>query len=106
MKLARAIIILATLSPVTASGAFLDGNSLFKRCETGPERIEAFCFGYVAGLMDALEMTKQICAPESIAIRQGADIVVNYLRAHPEGRHHTADSEAFIPLVEAFPCKH
>jgi hypothetical protein len=44
------------------------------------------------------------CVPPSVVNDQAVDVVTNFLRAHPEDRHHSAVSLVLQALAEAFPC--
>jgi hypothetical protein len=56
------------------------------------------------GLSDGLELTKEICPSNNIVFRQVQDVVINYLRSHPERRQFSAANLGQLSLKEAFPC--
>ena len=60
---------------------------------------------YVMGVTDALSLMGAICTPEHFTARQAIDVVVKYLRAHPEQRPLSAAMQVRGALQEAFPCK-
>ena len=69
------------------SSGFHTGNEIFQICDNAAERSESLiCSGYIAGIADALQLTKMICLPKHASVRQARDIVINYLRNHPESR--------------------
>jgi hypothetical protein len=45
------------------------------------------------------------CLPVNSSLEQSRDVVVRFLRAHPELRHLVAVSLVARALAEAFPCK-
>jgi hypothetical protein len=49
--------------------------------------------GFIIGVVDALTGTHDICLPKEIIGRQVMDIVVDYLRRHPETCRNTAAVE-------------
>jgi len=110
------VLVLATglLWPVSAlsqqsepktSAAFLRGNQLYDRC-TSQEIVKRLqCREYIAGMADAFNWDKFVCGPDQASENQVRDVVVNYLRDHPEVRHYSAASIAREALGEAFPCK-
>jgi len=46
-----------------------------------------------------------VCTPENIRTSQTMDVIVTYLRVHPERRDMPATLMADAALREAFPCK-
>jgi hypothetical protein len=103
------VFLWAVPTPAFSAG-FMSGNELFSSCTantntiTGVERM-AECQGYLMGLTDGLGENGVICTPANIIFKQVEDIVLNYLRAHPERRQYSASSEASLALRSAFPCK-
>ena len=109
MKLKQCLIVISTFWPtiaVAASDTFVTGNHLLDECSKRSE----FCTGYIAGLTDEMlvfdVVNKQriACLPDKVLLGQLEDIAMNYLRAHPEGRHHNAGSIITFALMKAFPC--
>lgn len=110
MKLKQWLIIIAASWPTVALSAgdtFVTGNHLLDECS----RRSQFCTGYIAGLtdemlvFDVLNKQRTACLPDTVLLGQLEDIATNYLRAHPEGRHHNAGSTITFALIKAFPCK-
>ena len=86
-----------------ASVSYLEtGNTLYVDCSTSMGR--AACISYVMGVTDALSLMGAICIPEHFTARQAIDVVVKYLRAHPEQRPLSAAMQVRGALQEAFPC--
>jgi hypothetical protein len=59
------------------------------------------------GIADSLaEVAGQrvFCLPEGVKPLQVADVVILWLRNHPENRHMSASSLAAAALKEKFPC--
>ena len=93
MKLVRilvASIIMLVATPAatqaaTAVHAIMHGNELLRVCNTVPDIPDEFdgCDTYIVGATDALDLVAQhltnICRPQSHAIQQLRDIVVNWL---------------------------
>ena len=70
------------------------GNTLLEACESKDEFQQAFCLGYIAGASDVDGMDgatfperRRSCVAESVTNGQVRDVVVKYLREHPEERH-------------------
>jgi Rap1a immunity proteins len=93
------------LWPASAfSGAFLTGNDLFSRCSTEGNNGEISCLGYIEGVADLMTALDKTCLSGNVTSRQATDIVMKYLRDHPESRHYSASSIAGLALQQAFPC--
>jgi hypothetical protein len=82
--------------------AFADGNALYSACSS-PNK--DYCAGYVAAMSDALQREKYVCMPVEVKLAQAVDVVMNYLRDHPEQRNYNAMSLGQAALAPAFPCK-
>jgi hypothetical protein len=87
---------------------FFDGNMLLSMCEdTNDVAAQGACNGYVAATSDAFTLadTKTtICLPD-VTLKQEKDVVVKFLRDHPEHRHEGASKLIYLALESAFPCK-
>jgi hypothetical protein len=78
---------------------------------------EGFCWGYILGAYDSGEEVPgpgtnrrewdggwTACTPDEVLVGQLAEVVRKWLRAHPEGWHHTGSSQVARALHEAWPC--
>lgn len=88
-------------------GSFETGNTLYSKC-TDPAWTLA-CTAFIAGVMDTLTLEasvgKQIvCADNTVTEGQAKDVVVNYLRDHPESRNLTGALIATVAMKQAWPC--
>jgi len=88
--------------------AALDGNELLDRCTHEDEAVELWCMGYASGwhgrnAIRAKGDSNPICFPEARA-SQFKDVLVKYLKNHPETRHQHAVLLTFKAFKEAFPC--
>jgi hypothetical protein len=102
----RVLLVVAGLFwPVSADTqtALETGNMFYADCSTSMGRTE--CISYVMGVTDALSLVGAVCTPEHSTVRQAIDVVVKYLRAHPEQRSLPAATQIRGALQEAFPCK-
>lgn len=110
------------LAPVVddahAFSAFDDGNDLFRICveaetetDTGLKYMHlSECRGYIVGVSDQMEMTRAemdrpACMASGKGITKGqvVDVVVKYLKDHPEERH-LAGSFIVVKAVESAFC--
>jgi Rap1a immunity proteins len=92
---------------------FLDGNRLFELCDDeAPDYKQDVCLGYVMGVIDVLvsysdveiEQRIGLCAPKNVSAAQLREIVVRYLKQHPEERHYAALNTVGAAVRDAFPC--
>jgi hypothetical protein len=103
-------LVLAAGLPCPASGfsqevpGFASGNSL---------SASVYCHAYIQGASDAVQTTARalhmeygpFCLPREIQAGQITDVVINYLRTHPEEQHYSAADEVSLALMTTFPCK-
>ena len=103
----RAIVVGASLFWSTSAFATFDsGSALFDNCNnTNDASKQFYCLGYLAGMSDALDGMHIICPGERISLDKIKDVVLKYLREHPEQRSMDADDLVGTALVLAFPCK-
>lgn len=96
-----------------ASADFLSGNDLYSKCTTSIMN-DVQCMGYVEGVSDAVALETSIggdlfgwtaCIPAEATASQVRDVVVKYLKSHPELRHLGAPSLVASAIGEAFPCR-
>jgi hypothetical protein len=105
MRLRAMAVTVVLLWPVSGfAGTFKNGNELLTDCSAQDER-SFECLGYVEGLADTLEVLKTICPAEGVTLGQFKDVILKYLRDHPEHRHFAAADEGGEALIKAFPCK-
>jgi hypothetical protein len=81
---------------------FLTGRWGFCRRTDGTEL--GYCAGYVAGIADALVRTGHACVPAEVTVQQAVDVVMTYLRNHPEQRQYPAWYVGRTALGLRFPC--
>ena len=132
MKAARFLMCVAFLfSGTLASAGSVSGNDLLDACESdSPAGVEhGFCLGFILGAVDGLkwgalrgiqlaspdefdsesynavtDLALQTCTPEGVESGQVVDIVVQYLAANPQARHHSSRALIQLALSESFPC--
>lgn len=70
------------------------------------------CLGYVSSYRGAVMTireltgdTPNVCIPGEAEAEQLMDVILMYLRRHPELRHEPMRALTAIALVEKFPCK-
>jgi Rap1a immunity proteins len=95
------------LSPGAALA--LDGNDVLRTCENTSGYNEGFCLGYLLGVVDSLMngAAPLICNNDrtgNVTFAQMRDIVLKYLRDHPENRHCGAIDITYVALRNLFPC--
>jgi Rap1a immunity proteins len=62
-------------------------------------------FAYVEGIAGSLAQDGNVCMPPQLTENKVADVVMNFLEAHPELRPASAASVGYIALQRAFPCE-
>jgi hypothetical protein len=109
-KFVLSLLALAFTLPANAqvlANSALDGNQVLTACTSA--KTHDYCIGYVTGVVDGIfyaEGTKQhICPEPGVLTQQVRDVVINYLKAHPEHRHAGAAGLVFNALYEKFPCR-
>ncbi len=86
------------------------GNDLLELCTSENETVSiALCYGFIAGLLSrdrlagAISKGSQIvCLPDSVTRGQMREVIVAFLRSHPEKRHFDAGGLALEALEAAF----
>jgi hypothetical protein len=93
-------------SATCQAGIIFDtGNEFLSMCGDSGLRIVSYCGGATTGYFDMLQTMGETCAAGSYLTReQIADVVLKYLRDHPEARNRSAASQARAALIQAFPC--
>jgi hypothetical protein len=112
MRLGALISTVVLLLPAAAlsqddgtSTSFKNGTELYQACTVSDSVHTSFCIGYVMGVSDSLQSLHLTCSPKQATGRQVTDLVVSYLRDHPDARQYVAAQEVTLALVKAFPCK-
>ena len=105
MRLRVLAVTVGLLLPVSVlsqeSGSLFSANDLYSMCEGQ----SVACAGYVAGMADAFVRDGTLCLPPTnVTTRQLADVVMAYLRAHPEARGYSAASVGHVAFTQMFPC--
>jgi hypothetical protein len=100
--------------------AYMDGNLLLEKCDSGLLTDKTFCDGYVAAAVDghvtlfnSLQaaneshvLPKMYCLPKGgIVIGQAVRVTVKWLHDHPEKLHFAGDILVGMAMKDSFPCK-
>jgi hypothetical protein len=89
-------------SPVMAE--YKDGNSLYADMNSEGLVNPSVALGYVEGVVDVYQKTS-VCIPLNVQAGQVLGVVKNYLGAHPESRHYSADSLVVLAAQAVWPCR-
>ena len=81
---------------------FKDGNELLTQCTSSSAYDQGVCLGYVIGAADGLG-PRFVAIPENVTAGQTQDVVIKYLRNHPESRNGPAGPLIMFALMEAWP---
>jgi len=113
-RFALGLLILIVMFSSNAKAWFLDGNKLYRDCTTKESDDHHFlnrsyCNGFVTGVTDMLGSTERLaemtCLPDKVTVGQVRDVLIKYLKDHPEKRHLPAFVLVFNSQREAFPCE-
>ena len=92
--LSSAIFLLCGNSAHAQRVSTTTGNQLLEWCESQAHFQQAFCLGYITGVTDIDSMDGSVfperrrsCVPENVSNGQVSDVVIKYLKDHPEERH-------------------
>jgi len=96
-----------TFANVDSSPGFLTGNKLIDECTNTRQFADGFCYGYITGIVDAMNMENPTCMKggSGISVRQVHDVAVQYLQSHPADRNYSADSLVRTAINDAFSCR-
>ena len=88
--------------------SYISGNELHMWCQN--DNLDP-CAAYILGVTDTVSLNGgttagwRVCKPlEGVIIGQVRDIIIAFLKAHPEKRHGGAANLVVQALAEAFPC--
>lgn len=124
MKILATIGVTAALTFSFPAFAAITGDDLLARCSaseksmhgeklTAAEMLDSmWCVGYLSGLLDGFGVAefrvgneKMVCpAEEGLSRSQALDIILRYLRDHPEERPKSGRRYALVALSKALPC--
>jgi Rap1a immunity proteins len=108
LGVAMALTVLTGEARADGGRGFYDGNKLYEICISTNVYDEGVCLGYVEGVvdhMDWMRLTGPQCIPAGTEARQVRDVVINYLRDHPEDRSYTANAMVRFAVYQAWNCK-
>jgi hypothetical protein len=99
----------------TADNLIDSGNGFLSACDSsdtsGNPLQKGLCLGYVSGVTDGISLAEKLthkpssCLPATVTNGQVLDIVVTFVRDHPELRHWQTRWLIQRSLLEAFPCQ-
>jgi hypothetical protein len=117
----RLLILLTVLVVLyTPSKASASGNWLLNICESNNPTNLGMCIGFIAGAAHGMEFGgisvadpakrrsptyPMYCIPESVTNVQLRDIVIRFLRQHPEQRHVWYIQLVADAMWASFPCR-
>ena len=111
LALGMVLCVVGAAVPTRGFASFQNGNTLWADCNGKADDwfIKGYCAGYISSISDALDGNAidgyRACLPNGVTIGQVQDVVVKWLRAHPEKRHFQAAGLVAQALEDAFPCK-
>ena len=108
-KLALGVVIALAVLTGEARASFMDGNGLYKACSSNSSAEQDICLGYIEGATDYLEWTRsdrneKQCVPAQVVLQQIEDVVMVYLRDHPDYRTNLAAALVATAITQAWNC--
>lgn len=107
----KPLLILAGLLMFAGVASADTGNQLLQHCDKLEDNLSfGMCFGYVLGATDAqlgVMVGLKSCLyriPDQVTNQQAVDIVIKYLKEHPEKRQIVGATLVLKAMSEAFPC--
>jgi hypothetical protein len=105
-RLGTPVLSIGLFWATSAFAAFDSGNALLESCDNATDAWkQSHCLAYIAGVSDVLDGMHITCTGGRVSLDQVKDVVVKYLREHPEQRNSDADDSTSTALALAFPCK-
>jgi hypothetical protein len=96
--------LLLLLTGPAAATYFDTGNELYERCLAALPSPRLTCMASASAFMDMMETLGYTC-PSGLTKGQVTDVLLKYLKDHPESRHKSAASLALEAYSTAFGCK-
>lgn len=106
--------VLTVMSPgqVWAQGfGFQSGEQLLTNCQSGKPQEAANCRSYVSGAVDTMQLTQRLTLacmffpPEGFTEELAVDVVVGYLKAHPEELWMSGARNVIAAMASEYPCQ-
>ncbi|MCX7178658.1 MAG: Rap1a/Tai family immunity protein [Proteobacteria bacterium] len=100
------LTLLTLLLSLNATAQFKSGNDLKRDLEDSGFSA-GFGFGFVIGVVDVSSILNYICLPSGesgVRAGQVKEVVLKYLRAHPETLHRSAADLVYLSVLEVWPC--
>jgi hypothetical protein len=103
----------------------VDGNDLYSKCQMADKNVRLSgefietqssasgsdlflagnCWGYITAVVDSIPEGEDFDPDTDVRLSQYVDVVLAYLRAHPESRHLPAHALVRYALAGAFPAR-
>ena len=115
MRYAIIVLVLAGVLALPRPAAALTGNDLLERCTDQRDLMKVWCGAYLDGWFDRHRIIvkgrvpgwTRVCFPtEGAGVRRSQliDVLVRYLKNHPEVRHKSSHLFTWTAFEEAWPC--
>lgn len=105
--LSALMLITSTSANAQSSQTFMSGNKLLSSCEGG-NLDQIVCMSYIVGVVDTQDgvgvdpKLRKLQIPKTVTPGQLKDIVVRFLKAHPEHRDALAAQLVFMALSQHY----
>jgi hypothetical protein len=117
LALVSTIAVFRTRAQTQMENTFATGNDLLEACENETNTFQsARCRGFVEGAVGGYELATndssvlaptdlRLCIPQGVTHGQELDVVLKFLRAHPEMRHKSPAALTVLANLDAWACK-
>ena len=106
--MAAAVVLVLAGEARSARDTAISGNDFLEWCTSTPKPSEFICVGYLLGTAEMIKLMREFgtdaafpCLPDNAIVGQYRDIVVRWLKEHPELRHEGALTAVILALKEA-----
>lgn len=97
--------VLAGLVALQSSSSDMQtGNGLMSICQETSYYSRGQCLGYIVGVADGLQLSREVCPQNGVTLSQVRDMVVKGLESNPASRHQSASVLIWHYLSTSFPC--
>jgi hypothetical protein len=103
------VLALAGTEPARADG-IQTGEQLLANCQSKKEPETTSCHAYILGAVDAIYTNQSmtfVCtfiSPDGFSGEKAIDVVLEYLKAHPDDRSKSGAYTVSAALSAAYPC--
>lgn len=103
MKIKIFVLIIALFIPILTHADYFTGNDIMDSWDNKFHESNTMIRGYFAGVQDSYNGV-HFCVDSKVKMSQAAEIVIKYMKDHPEKWHKAGKNLVLDALNKAFPC--